>query len=75
MKLHIVHDKAGKILAAAHLTSDDHKGPRPVAGEGQHEVVLEVPAEHRGKTFLEICQGLHVDAKAKTLVDPRKRAK
>lgn len=74
MKLHIVHDKAGKILAAVQLTRANVHGPRPVAGKGQKQLVVEVPVEHRGRSFLEICQGFRVDARGKALVAPRTRA-
>jgi hypothetical protein len=67
MKLHIVHNAAGKILAAADLTANAN-GPRPVAGKGHREIVLDVPREHRSRSFLEICQNLRVNAKARTLV-------
>jgi hypothetical protein len=73
MKLHIVHNAAGKIMAAASVASNSDNGPRPIAGKGQRELVLEVPSEHRGMSFLEICQSLRVDPKAKTLIVPRKQ--
>jgi hypothetical protein len=66
MKLHIVHDAKGKILAAADVTSGTN-GPRPRPGKGHHELIVEVPTAHRGMTFLEICKGLRVDTKSKTL--------
>jgi hypothetical protein len=72
MKIHIVHNAAGKIVAAATVTPNSD-GPRPIAGKGQHELVLDVPAEHNGMSFLEVCQGLRVDTKAKTLIAPRKQ--
>lgn len=73
MKLHILHNASGKILAAADLTESDD-GPRPVPRRGQRDVVLVVPPEHRSKGFLEICQTFRIDPKAGTLVAPRKKA-
>jgi hypothetical protein len=73
MRLHLVHNKAGNILAAVHLKTENDGGPRPVAGKGEHELVLEVPPEHRGMSFLEICKNLRVDPKTKKLIVPRKQ--
>jgi hypothetical protein len=73
MKLHLVHNKAGKILAAVHLRTENDAGPRPVAGKNEHELVLEVPSEHRSMSFLVICRTLQVDPKTKNLMAPRKR--
>jgi len=73
MKLHIVHDAAGRILAAAEIKGKG-EGPRPMPGRGQREIVLDVPRELRAKGLLEICETLRVDAKAGTLVAPRERA-
>jgi hypothetical protein len=73
MKLHIVHDAAGKILGAVNITGDKYKGPLPMPGRGHRLLVLEVPPEHSGKSFLEICEGMRVNAKSKTLVATSKK--
>jgi len=70
MKLHLVHDAAGKILAAADITRGA-MGPRPMAGKGQHELVVDVPAEHDGKHLHELCLSLRVDTQRKRLVPGR----
>jgi hypothetical protein len=74
MKIYVVHDKVGKIVAAVDITSNTN-GPRPKPGKGHQELLVEVPAEHHGMSFLEICRGLKVDAKSQTLVAPRKETK
>ena len=74
MKIYVVHDKVGKIVAAVDITSNPH-GPRPKPGKGHQELLVEVPAEHHGMSFLKICSGLKVDAKSKTLVAPSKETK
>jgi hypothetical protein len=73
MKLHLVHDAAGRILAAADITRGA-MGPRPMAGKGQHELVVDVPAEHEGKHLHEVCQSLRVDTHRKSLVSGRLHA-
>jgi hypothetical protein len=72
MKIHLVHNKAGKILAAVRLGTESDGGPRPMAGKNEQELVLEVPPEHSSMSFLEICRKLQVDSKTKKFVVPRK---
>ncbi len=71
MKLHLVHDTAGRILAAADITQST-SGPRPIAGKGQRELVMDVPSEHATMSFLEVCQNLRVDPRTKSLIHPSK---
>jgi hypothetical protein len=67
MKLHIVHDAAGRILAAADITRAA-LGPRPRAGKGQHELLVDVPPEHSDKQLHEVCRSLRVDTNRRSLV-------
>jgi hypothetical protein len=74
MKLQILHDPNGRILAAVHVKPDaSGPTPRPVAREGQALIELEVPHEHRGADLHTICGTLRVDVKLKKLVPPETR--
>jgi hypothetical protein len=73
MKLHLVHDARGRILAAVSLTQDaNDTGPRPVAGRGQRVLEVEVPAEHAHQDLLTICQSMRVHARSRSLVLAKK---
>ena len=67
MKLHLIHDQTGKILAAVQLDSGIAVLPIPVPGAGHHELVVDV-REHSNKSLHEICRTHKVDVKAKALV-------
>ncbi|OEJ36539.1 hypothetical protein BGK72_38235 [Streptomyces agglomeratus] len=65
MRLHILHDRAGRILAAssAQAEEDGLVVPRPVPiSPGQTAVELEVPGEYRDSDLQEICRELRVGA-------------
>jgi hypothetical protein len=68
MRLRIVYDEAGRIIAAADL---DGEGlvvlPEPISSE-QASIELEVPYEHRKGNLAEICQRLRVDRDRQQLV-------
>jgi hypothetical protein len=69
MKLHVVHDARGRIVAAAPLTEDANDiGPLPVAGRGQRALEVEIPVEHAHQDLLMICQNLRVHAPSRSLV-------
>jgi hypothetical protein len=75
MRLQVLHDAKGSILAAVDLDSR-HDGPMPrlSARRGQTILEVDVPPEH-GKTDLAtVCTTLRVDAKRRTLVTLPKRA-
>ena len=76
MKLHILYDAKGRILAAVDLTAETEGTPaiRPVPGRGQKSVELEVPSEHRDLDFLTACQSLRVDVRSGKLVASNKTA-
>jgi len=71
MKLHVLFDPDGHIVAAVRI--DEHAtassrhmgrrlpGVRPVVSGGQKTAELEVPAEHSHLTFLQACRQLAVD--------------
>jgi hypothetical protein len=70
MKLHVMHDQNGKIVAAVRLDEDRAKprfsgqriiGPRPVPIVGFTCVDLDVPDEHAHFSFEEVCQRLIVE--------------
>ena len=69
MKLHVMHDKSGKIVAAVRIDEDKSKprhpgqriaSPRPVPRRGFTSVELEVPVEHAHLSFKEACEQLMV---------------
>jgi hypothetical protein len=69
MKLHVMHDKSGKIVVAVRIDEDKskprHPGqriapPRPVPKPGFTSVELEVPVEHAHLSFKEACEQLMV---------------
>ncbi|WP_331765871.1 hypothetical protein [Embleya sp. NBC_00896] len=76
MRLHIVHDEDGRILAAAPVETEDYRGvvpqqvfPRPLPVSPEHTAVeLEVPHEYREGSLLDICGKLSVDPQRKKLV-------
>ena len=75
MKLQVLHDAKGTILAAVNLDSR-HDGPMPrlSARRGQKILEIEVPAEHGKSDLATICSMLRVDARRRTLVALSKRA-
>lgn len=76
MKIHVVHDAKGKIVAAIRLNPDP-KVPqlRPMPGRGHSAVELEVPPEHQATDFKILCETMQVDAKKKMLVASTKKKK
>lgn len=65
MRLHIVHDGQGKILAAAEV-SQKRKGGMliPRASHGQVEAELDVPKQFETLELREIVRQLYVDTKS-----------
>ena len=70
MKLHVMHDPSGRIVAAVRIDEDRstaHRGGRRLAGvrpvlkPGHSAVDIELPAEHAHLTFHEACRRLYVD--------------
>jgi hypothetical protein len=67
MKLHVVYDGKGKIVAAVRLDADHPtKHPnfgqlRPVVKPGHHSADLDVPEEHAHLTFADVCRKLKVE--------------
>ena len=69
MKLHVLYDQDGRILAASQADAPDGVVPIPVASQANHTVSeLEVPAEHAKGELDEICRRLRVDPQRKMLV-------
>lgn len=67
MKLHVVHNKDGEILAAARADTSSPIRARPQADEkaGQHATEIYVPAAYQHYDLGGICQRLRVDTKGK----------
>src|SRR5439155_4231988 len=81
MKLHILYDRTGRILAAVHL--DPAERPygeavgelRPVPRKGQMSGDFEVPSEYAERGFVEACGALCIDPKARKLILSRIEAR
>jgi hypothetical protein len=81
MKLHILYDRTGRILAAVHL--DPAERPygeavgelRPVPRKGQMAGDFEVPSEYAERGFVEACGALCIDPKARKLIPIKDRSK
>ncbi len=69
MKIHVLYDKQGNVVAAGlpMPPSIDIQAPRsgPLPQEGQHAAELEVPEELTGLKAAELGERLHVDTKSK----------
>jgi hypothetical protein len=70
MKLHVAHDKEGRILGAA-VVGPKGAGDRPVARPGLLVAELEVPTEFAGKELSEFVHRLRVDVQGQKLVAKR----
>lgn len=71
MKLHVLYDRTGRILAAVHLDPPDGEGVgelRPVPRKGQMSADFEVPSECADLNFVAACRALRVDTKNRKLV-------
>ena len=68
MRLRVVHDETGRIIAAADLDAEELTLlPEPASPE-HTAIEVEVPYEHRKGDLAEICQRLRVDPERKQLV-------
>ncbi|MPY95633.1 MAG: hypothetical protein GEV08_22020 [Acidimicrobiia bacterium] len=63
MRLHLIHDDEGRILAAVDLSSggEGQPTPHPAARDDQAGVELEVPEQYLDLGLAEICTRLRVD--------------
>jgi hypothetical protein len=68
MKLHVVYNKDGDIVAAARLDTTAPVRIRPNADEkaGHRAADVNVPAEYQQHDLAGICQKLRVDVKSKS---------
>jgi hypothetical protein len=73
MKIHVVHDAKGMILAAIQLNSDP-KAPqlRPMPGRGHAAMELELSSEQSAMDFKTLCTNHGVDKKPKMLIGAKK---
>jgi hypothetical protein len=71
MKLHVLHDARGRILAAVSIGPNHTTSSvlRPVAGRGQKNLEVEVPSDHAAQDLATICQSLRVNVRTKTLIE------
>jgi hypothetical protein len=70
MKMHVLYDATGKILAAAELSEGVSEGTpqvRPVAKPNQYTADLDVPAALADLSFNDACEKLVVDVDQKVL--------
>ena len=69
MKLRVVHDDAGVIVAAVAIgDTDDELVPEPVPGRGETLVDLDVPGEYREEDLDALCTRNHVDVSQARLI-------
>ncbi|MEA2377416.1 MAG: hypothetical protein QOK00_1562 [Thermoleophilaceae bacterium] len=63
MKLRVVHDASGRIVAAAEVIEGDEATPSATPLPGPHETAaeVEVPAEVASETLDVICTRMRVD--------------
>ncbi len=69
MRLEVVHDKKGKILAAVRVPDSAEEMTHHVSfapDKGQSTAVVYVPAEHAHWEFIDICQRLRIDVRTKS---------
>jgi hypothetical protein len=69
MKLHVVFNKDGEILAAVQLDSGASVRARPVADEeaGHRAADVYIPPEYQHYGLAAVCQRMRVDVKGKFL--------
>jgi hypothetical protein len=68
MKMHVLYDASGQILAAVELSesaSKDSLQVRPVAKPGQNSADMDVPAALAHLSFKDACEKLVVDVAQK----------
>lgn len=65
MKLHIIHDAQGNIIAAAEVREG---GLTPIAPAGHTHIQHDIPAEHEHLGLRELSRQLRVDMKSGRLV-------
>ena len=66
MKIHVLYDHSGEILAAVDINEEvpELRRLRPIPQEGQSAADLEVPAEHSNVKFVDVVPRLRVNVKA-----------
>jgi hypothetical protein len=67
MKINVVYDNDGRILAAS-LDSGQYLGPKPISAPGEHAAEIDVPPALGETSLEEICVGFRVDPKTKSLI-------
>ncbi len=70
MRMHVVYDSHGQIVAAAELSediSDDTPQARPVTKPDQYSADVDVPADLAHLSFKEVCERSLVDVAQKVL--------
>jgi hypothetical protein len=67
MKLHVLFDRSGTILAAVPLDDEDARAPkpRPVPQRGQFTADVTVPARYGDMSFFDVCTRMKVRGRDK----------
>jgi hypothetical protein len=65
MKVHVVYDSQGKIVAAAEAHGGLKKGPVPRAGTGQTHAELDVPVHLEKKSLQDLVKHATIDTQSK----------
>jgi hypothetical protein len=68
MNLTVLHDKDGRIIAAAHV-HEGYEGPIPAASADTEVATFVVPEEHRGLPMEELCVRLKVNRASQELME------
>ncbi|AXC11978.1 hypothetical protein ACPOL_2665 [Acidisarcina polymorpha] len=68
MKLIALHDRNGKIFAAAKYSAAN-AGPIPIAGEGTEVTEINLKPEHAQLKLYHLCQRFRVHAESHQLVE------
>jgi hypothetical protein len=69
MKLLALHDQEGRILAAVRH-SGYYNGPKPVPGQGDTVVEIDVPDAHGHLGLDAICRRFRIHPKSRLLFEP-----
>ena len=71
MRITALYNKEG-VIGAAVMVDGEYRGPVPVAEDGDTLGTFEVPQAAAEFRLDEICTTFRVDARTKTLVDPKR---
>lgn len=71
MRITALYNKEG-VIEAAVMVDGEYRGPVPVAEDGDTLGTFEVPQAAAELRLDDICRTFRVDARSKTLIDPKR---